>query len=288
MGSILLISDIHADIGALDEILRLAYSDDFSERYGPVEKLVNLGDVLERGHDPGGVIDRLNQLDNVESILGNHDEAFLDHIQVSGSDVDSELAHEEYRKTGQFESFFRGMGKYYVDTKHRLYAAHGGPIDPCAIMPSDVLGVEAWLYSQPWQRISDIGIRYMDCSGYHYLPRDAFDAVQVTFGGPGFVIVCGHDHQEAAYRQKGDNVDDILADLGQTMLEIGGRRLEEKKLFMDKGANYLVRLGLAGPEGYGRVGKHRCYFGVFREKKEERALYLLNFTPKRTGDHHRR
>src|SRR5208337_726059 len=123
MGSILLISDIHADIGALDEILRLAYSDDFSGRYGPVETVVNLGDVLERGYDPAGVVDRLSELDNVESILGNHDEAFLDRIQVSGSDVESELAHEQYRRTGQFESFFRGMGKYYVDTKHRLYAA---------------------------------------------------------------------------------------------------------------------------------------------------------------------
>jgi hypothetical protein len=287
MGSILLISDIHADIGALDEILRLAYSDDFSGRYGAIEKVINLGDVLERGHDPGEVVDRMNELDNIESILGNHDEAFLDRIQVSGSDMESELAHEEYRRTGQYESFFRGMGKYYVDTKHKLYATHGGPIDPCAIVPSEVMGVEAWLYSQPWQRISDIGIRYMDRSGYHYLPRDAFDAVQVTFGGPGFVIVCGHDHHEAAYRQKGDNVDDILADLGRTTLKISDRQLEEKKLAMEKGANYLVRLGLAGPEGYRGCGIDRCFFGVFTEKKGERALYLLNFTPER-GDLYRR
>ncbi|HTX43988.1 MAG TPA: metallophosphoesterase, partial [Methanocella sp.] len=177
MGSILLFSDIHADIGALDQILGLSQSDRFKERYGDVSLTVNMGDVMERGHSPDRVIGRLESLANVESILGNHDEAFLGHIPVSGSDIGSEMAHEAYRATGQYERFFRGMGKYYVDTKEKLYVVHGGPIDPCAIAPADAAGIEAWIYTQPWQRISDIGVQYTDRSGYHYLPKDAFDAV---------------------------------------------------------------------------------------------------------------
>ena len=277
--AILFFSDIHADIGALDEILRLARGEDFSGRYGPIDRIVNLGDAVERGHSPGEVIDRLEGLDNVESILGNHDEAFLYRIPVSGSDVDSELAHEEYRETGRHEKFFRGMGKYYVDTGARLYAVHGGPIDPCVIAPSGSAGVEAWLYSQPWQRISDIGIRYVDGSGYHYLPADAFDAVRPAFGGPGFAIVCGHEHEEAVYREKGGVVDDLLGELEQGTVPLSGLEVREKRLPLEGDSNYLIRLGIAGPEGYGEYVEGRSYFGAYSAG----VFYLLNFIPERSG-----
>jgi hypothetical protein len=280
MGSILLFSDIHADIVALDEIIRLARSEEFSSRYGPLEKIVNLGDVMERGHSPGEVVDRLSMLKGVESILGNHDEAFLYRIPVSGSDIESELAHDEYREAGQYEKFFRGMGKYYIDTKNKLYAVHGGPIDPCAIAPHEASGVEAWLYTQPWQRISDTGVRYVDTSGYHYLPVDAFDAVRPTFGGPGFVIVCGHEHEEAAYRQKGGAVEDVLGGLQERHFKLNGREVRELKLPLEGGSSYLVRLGIAGPEGYGDYAEDRCFFGVLTTGID-RAIYLLNFAPNR-------
>lgn len=279
MGSILLFSDIHADIGALDEILRLAYSEDFSGRYGPVTKIVNLGDVVERGYSPGEVIDRLQELDNVESILGNHDEAFLGRIPVSGSDIDSELAHEKYRETGRYQKFFRGIGKYYVDTRSKLYAVHGGPIDPCAISPPGAK-TEAWLYSQPWQRISEIGMRYVDDSGYHYLPVDAFDAVRPTFGGPGFAIVCGHEHEEAAYRQKGEEVEDVLGKLDLVSFVLAGREVRGKKLSIEEDASYLIRLGIAGPEGYGEYIEDRCYFGAY--SVNDSAMHMLNFVPVRS------
>jgi hypothetical protein len=280
MGSILLFSDVHADACALEEILGLAFCGDFSRRYGPLEGAINLGDVMERGYSPARVIRRLMGLEGLESILGNHDEAFLYGIPVSGSDLRSERAHEEYRKTGEHEMFFAGMGKYYVDKEHGLYAVHGGPIDPCVITPSGAHGVEAWLYTQPWQRIS--ACRYVDSSGYHYLPEDAFDAVRPTFGGPGFAIVCGHEHYEAAYRQKGGVVEDVLGSLKASSFEMGGRRVNEKALPIDDGASYLVRLGIAGPEGYGSYLEDRCYFGVFTTGKG-RVIYLLNFTPERHG-----
>jgi hypothetical protein len=278
MGSILFFSDIHADIGALDEILRLAHGEDFSARYGPVTKIVNLGDVMERGYSPGEVIDRLQGLDNVESILGNHDEAFLGRIPVSGSDIDSELAHEEYREKGRYQKYFRGMGKYYVDTGNKLYAVHGGPIDPCAIAPPDAAGVEAWLYSQPWQRISKMGMRYVDGSGYHYLPADAFDAVRPALGDTGFAIVCGHEHEEAAYRQKGGAIEDLLGKLEARPIPMSGREVWEKRLPIEEDACYLIRLGIAGPEGYGEYIEDRCYFGAYSAG----AFYLLNFIPVRS------
>jgi len=279
MGSILFFSDIHADIGALDEILRLAQGGDFSGRYGPVAKIINLGDLMERGHSPGEVISRLEGLDNIESILGNHDEAFLGRIPVSGSDVESERAHEAYRETGRYERFFRGMGKYYVDTPNRLYAVHGGPIDPCAITPDDAEGVEAWLYTQPWQRISEVGLRYADGSGFHYLPADAFDAVRPTFGAPGFAIVCGHEHYESVYRRKGGEIEELEGKLEEARITMAGREVREKKLPIEGDACYLIRLGIAGPEGYGEYFEDRCYIGVY----SARTFYMLSFVPARPG-----
>lgn len=275
-GSILLISDVHADIGALDQILAIAYDEGFSRRYGPVRKVVNLGDVMERGYHPGEVVDRLRRLKNVESILGNHDEAFLRSVRLSGNDMTSIIAHESYRKSDKYQDFFRGMGLYYVDTASRLYAVHGGPVDPCAITPEHIPDEEAWLFSQTWQRISDTGYRYVDASGFHYLPRDAFDVVKVAFDGPGYVIVCGHEHEEAAYRQRDDTIEDILRQLETSDVKIGGRVVEEKHLSIEDGDSYLIRLGLAGPEGYaGLYGFDRCHFGVLSE--DGRELSLLSF-----------
>jgi predicted phosphodiesterase len=281
MWSILLFSDVHADIAALDEILRLAKSEDFATRYGPVSRTINMGDVLERGHSPGEVVGRLESAGNVESILGNHDEAFLYRIPVSGSDAESERAHEEFRASGRHEAFFRGMGKHYVDTKEKLYVVHGGPVDPCAITPSGAEGVEAWLYTQPWQRISFFGERYLDGSGYHYLPADAFDAVKPLFS-TGSLIVCGHEHEEAAYRQKGGAVEDVLDSMERSYVTLDGREVLEKRLPLEENASYLVRLGMAGPEGYGEYVNDRCYFGVY-SKKNGRSIYLLSFVPDRKG-----
>jgi predicted phosphodiesterase len=274
MGSILLFSDVHADIGALEAILRLSQSEEFCDRYGPVSLTINMGDVMERGHSPGQVIERLESIKELESVLGNHDEAFLGDIPVSGSDTESEHAHREYRATGRYEDFFRGMGKYYVNTKEKLYVVHGGPIDPCAITPEGAEGIEAWLYTQPWQRISFFGERYLDSSGYHYLPVDAFDAVKNVFS-TGFLIVCGHEHEEAAYMQKGGAVEDVLGRLEKSTFYAGGREVREKRLPLEEDAGYLARLGMAGPEGYGEYVENRCYFGVYT-RKGGRALYLLN------------
>lgn len=271
MGSILLFSDIHADIGALDAILEFSRGDGFMKRYGPVSLTVNMGDVLERGYDPGPVIDRLESVSGLESILGNHDEAFLSRIPVSGSDSESERAHEEYRATGRYERFFRGMGKYYVVTKERLYVVHGGPIDPCAVVQENADGVGAWIYTQPWQRISHTGRRYADSSGYHYLPGDAFDAVKPIFG-TGFAIVCGHEHREAAYRLKGGAVEDVLETVEEAVVEVDGMEMREKRLPLEEDAAYLIRLGIAGPEGYDSGRRH---FGVYT-RKGGRAICLLS------------
>jgi predicted phosphodiesterase len=275
-GSILLISDVHADAGALGQILDIAFSEGFSRRYGPVERVLNMGDVMERGYQPKEAVDRLKKLKNLQSILGNHDEAFLHNRSLSGSDLASVTAHEQYRESGEHLEFFKGMGTRYVDEDAKLYAVHGGPIDPGALAKGTHMA-DAWLLSRTWQRISDTGYRYLDTSGYHYLPEDAFDAVGATFGGPGYVIICGHEHVEAAYAKRDGAAEDVLQRLDKSTIKLGAHAVEEKQLPVREDESYLVRLGLAGPQGYyGLFGLSKCHFGVLSMEKDK-TLYLLNF-----------
>ena len=88
----LVFSDIHADIVALDTILEIATSDDFTKKYGSFDRIINLGDLLERGKNPKQVLDKLDSLSKnykIISVMGNHDEAFLYKRPISGSSIES-------------------------------------------------------------------------------------------------------------------------------------------------------------------------------------------------------
>jgi len=56
----LVISDIHADISALNTIMDLVNSVDFKNNYGEISRILNLGDVLERGTSPKEVLEKFN------------------------------------------------------------------------------------------------------------------------------------------------------------------------------------------------------------------------------------
>ncbi|HMK45256.1 MAG TPA: metallophosphoesterase [Methanocella sp.] len=275
-GSILLVSDVHADIQALDDILAIAYSGDFSKRYGPLKKILNLGDLLERGYHPREVVERLKKL-NVESVIGNHEEAFLFSRPISTPDAKSLVAHRDYRASGEYGDFFEGMPKTIIDRSMLLFAAHGGPLDQSSLVSANV-GDGAWTFSPTWQRISEAGRSYAASDGYHYLPDEAFAEVKAVFKRDGFIIVCGHDHKEVVYRQKNGVVNNVLAGLEEHIIDLGGRRVREKRLDIEDDSNYLIRIGIAGPEGYlPRGWMDRSYFGVIERKDGRRTFYLLSF-----------
>jgi hypothetical protein len=277
-GCYLLISDIHADIGALEAILRLSGDDAFTERYGRVERVLNLGDVMERGYNPCEVIDRLRTVPNLTSIVGNHDEAFVWSAAVSGSDARSTAAHELCRRRGGWQGFFEGMPVIHLARKERLFAVHGGPLNPLGLCAGIFERTTLWLNSQTWQRISRAGRSYFDSNGYHYTPDQAFDAVRGAME-PGFAIICGHEHAEAAFAERDGRTEDILYNLDTVAFAAGGRRVEEKRIALRDDTNYLVRLGLAGPAGYyERYGWDRCYFGVYHQKDGARCISLLSFS----------
>lgn len=68
---LLVLSDVHADAGALDRVLARAG--------GEWDRLVLLGDLIGYGHEPAEVVARLRSMDPLRVVRGNH-EAMLDRL----------------------------------------------------------------------------------------------------------------------------------------------------------------------------------------------------------------
>jgi len=70
---VLILSDIHANLTALDAVIEAA---------GPVDQTWCLGDIVGYGPDPNECINRLRGLTHLICILGNHDAAVIDKIPL--------------------------------------------------------------------------------------------------------------------------------------------------------------------------------------------------------------
>lgn len=273
----LIISDIHADIHALNAIMGIIDDQTFADRYGEVTGIINLGDVVERGYHPVEVIERLLEMKdekNLRSIIGNHDEAFLFDREVFGSDPESRQAHSVLRKNKRCMQFFDGLPQYLIDHNDRILAVHGGPIDPSTI--KDRVVSEDWLYQRTWQRISELGYDYFDYSGYHYTPEHAFMHAKESLGR-GFLILCGHEHHEACYSEIDGGVRDIMNNMIRREETYSNRVIHIKAMMRQEGMTYLVRVGIAGPEGYARYERGTSHFGLLWEHKGVQWVGLFNF-----------
>src|SRR5512132_4077776 len=80
----LVLSDIHANIVALDAVLAAA---------PPVDEVWQLGDVVGYGPEPDAVVARLRDLGAV-GVRGNHDAAALGGSEIQSFNVDARRAME--------------------------------------------------------------------------------------------------------------------------------------------------------------------------------------------------
>lgn len=275
----LVLSDIHADINALETILQVATSNDFTKRYGAFSRIINLGDVLERGTHPRQVLAKLQSLEKnypIISVIGNHDEAFLYKRPVSGSSIESLIVHEDLshndlsffpeNKDGTFGQ------QLFVDKKNGLFCVHGGPLDPKKITPKDAHD-ESWLYQRSWQRLSEEDYEYFSYYGYHYRASSAFKEAKNHLSN--FVILCGHQHTETAIMQDKE-IKEIFSSLKTRQEKLPGFVLEKKEIEIEKSSNYLIRLGLGGPEGYYGVGSPAPHFGIVQYNPKKVTLFAVN------------
>lgn len=273
----LVISDIHADIDGLNTILYISTSKDFIQKYGEISRIINLGDILERGTHPKQVLEKFDDLKQnypIVSVMGNHDEAFLYNRMVSGSSLESLQAHSSLSENDL--SFFQQNknGTYgqqeYVDKKNRLMCVHGGPIDPEKIIPAGA-GEESWLYQKSWQRLSEEGFEFFSYAGYHYRASSAFKATKTIMED--FVILCGHQHEEAILKQEKGSLSEILSSIEPQTEKISEFIIEKKEIPIMPSTNYFVRIGLGGPEGYYGAGKAKTHFGVILDNPRKVILF---------------
>ena len=275
----LIISDIHADVHALNAILSVVADPKFIARYGEVRQVINLGDTVERGNHPVETIERLLELTDetkLVSIMGNHDEAFLSDQEVLGSSSESIEAHLELRENIRSLRFLKGLPQYWTDERSRVLAVHGGPIDPETIPDSEKEIPDERAYRRTWQRISEAGYDFVTDSGYYYTPELAFDYVEETFGR-GFLILCGHEHHEACYSDVDGEVKYILNDMIRRKEVFSGRVVRVRSMMRHEGVSYLVRVGIAGPAGYAESGQKTSHFGLLWESKGMDWVGLFRF-----------
>jgi len=70
----LIISDIHANLPALNAVLAAAE---------PFDRVWCLGDIIGYGPDPNGCIEKIRGLPNLQCVKGNHDAAILGEIDIN-------------------------------------------------------------------------------------------------------------------------------------------------------------------------------------------------------------
>lgn len=276
----LVFSDIHADVNALDAIIDTVSNAEFVKKYGSFSRIINLGDLLERGIYPKQVISRLQSLEKnypIFSVMGNHDEGFLSGKKVSASSFESMDAHEKL--SDEDLSFFKQNddgtfgSQEYVDTKNGLFCVHGGPLDPQKITPKNA-DSEAWLYQRNWQRLTDEGFEFFSYHGYHYTASSAFDEVQKHVKN--HIILCGHQHMETAITHQEGKIREIYSQIKPKNEKIAGHVLESKEIEIDQTSDYLIRLGLGGPAGYYGVGSSVPHFAIIQYDPKKVILFTVN------------
>jgi predicted phosphodiesterase len=118
---ILIISDIHANLPALEAVLLHS---------GEIDAAWCLGDLVGYGPNPNECILQIRQLPNLVCLLGNHDAAALNQIDISSFNLDARRALLWTQQSLTFESmeYLRKLPESQVVMSVTL--AHGSPRQP--------------------------------------------------------------------------------------------------------------------------------------------------------------
>ncbi len=117
----LIISDIHANITALEAVLKDAE---------PFEQVWCLGDVVGYGPDPNACIERVMSLPGIKCVKGNHDAAITGVIGLEAFNYEARASLEwlESRLTPENKRWLSGLDeKLEVDG---ITLVHGSPRKP--------------------------------------------------------------------------------------------------------------------------------------------------------------
>jgi len=118
---ILVISDIHANLTALEAVLADA---------GTYDKVICLGDLVGYGPDPNECVDLIHRLPNMTCLLGNHDAASLGQIDLNNFNHEAKLSSEWARDvlTEENKNILSSLPETIIIDD--IFLAHGSPRNP--------------------------------------------------------------------------------------------------------------------------------------------------------------
>jgi diadenosine tetraphosphatase ApaH/serine/threonine PP2A family protein phosphatase len=134
----LVLSDIHANIDALDCVLADA------ARFGELPLLL-LGDLVGYGAEPNAVIDRLRDLPITAAIRGNHDRAAcgLDDGESFNEVARASAAATARTLTSRNREYLRGLSAGPLAVSDLTEICHGAPFDEDAYVFDEMDAVYA-------------------------------------------------------------------------------------------------------------------------------------------------
>lgn len=118
---ILVISDIHANLTALEAVLASA---------GEVDAVWCLGDVVGYGPDPNECIERLATVPNLVCLQGNHDAAAIGQLPLESFNSEARTSVEWLRDVLTPESLTFLQGLQPMRVEHGVTLAHASPRQP--------------------------------------------------------------------------------------------------------------------------------------------------------------
>lgn len=118
---VLVLSDVHANLTALEAVLRDAEAFDAAWC---------LGDLVGYGPDPNECVERVRSLPDLLCLIGNHDQAALGGISLSRFNKDARDVAEWTRQalTAENQDYLRSLPSKI--TTHDFTLAHGSPRQP--------------------------------------------------------------------------------------------------------------------------------------------------------------
>lgn len=117
---IAVISDVHANLFALDAVLGHA---------GSVDAIWHLGDIVGYGPEPDAVVERLAGA-NAVGVRGNHDSAATGGPEIDWFNADARAAMEWTRRTVAASTIAWLSGWPLRREEAGFTLAHGSPLDP--------------------------------------------------------------------------------------------------------------------------------------------------------------
>jgi len=122
MKRILVISDVHANLNALEAVLADA---------GDVDETWCLGDLVGYGPDPNECVERIRNLPGLTCQMGNHDYAMVGGIPLSAfnSEARRSLIWQTDQLSNENRDFLRNLAKE-TSVRGQVSLVHGAPRDP--------------------------------------------------------------------------------------------------------------------------------------------------------------